>query len=107
VGDLFPHIRKDFKKKSSIPRRSRRGLFIHNSNQIYSLDDRPRIGMIEELLKQEFPVKTRDLMLSWLENISATQSFVNNHETGGIIQQFLDIITDFVNQDIVRCEDDE
>ncbi|MDR0557891.1 MAG: hypothetical protein LBG43_08530 [Treponema sp.] len=63
--------------------------------------------MIEELLKQEFPVKMRDLMLSLLENISAAQSFVNNHETGGIIQHFLDITTDFVNQDIVRCEDNE
>jgi hypothetical protein len=28
VGDLFPHIRKNFKEKSSIPRRSRRGCFI-------------------------------------------------------------------------------
>jgi enamine deaminase RidA (YjgF/YER057c/UK114 family) len=28
VEDLFPHIRKDFKEKSSIPRRSRRGCFI-------------------------------------------------------------------------------
>jgi hypothetical protein len=28
AGDLFPRIRKDFKEKSSIPRRLRRGLFI-------------------------------------------------------------------------------
>ncbi|MDR1072863.1 MAG: hypothetical protein LBL45_04220 [Treponema sp.] len=82
-------------------------LFNHNSNQIYRLDERPRIGMIEELSKRKSPVKMRDLMLSWLKNISATQSFVNNHETGGIIQNFLDITTDFVNQDIVRYENDE
>jgi hypothetical protein len=28
VGDLFPHIRKDFKEKSSIPRSLLRGFFI-------------------------------------------------------------------------------
>jgi hypothetical protein len=28
AGDLFPRIRKDFKEKSSIPRRSAAGIFI-------------------------------------------------------------------------------
>jgi MoaA/NifB/PqqE/SkfB family radical SAM enzyme len=82
-------------------------IFNHDNNQIYRLDDQPHIGMIEELLKQKSPVKMHDLILSWLKNISATKSFVNNHETDEIIQSFLDIITDFINQDIVRDEDDE
>lgn len=63
--------------------------------------------MIEELLKQEFPVKMCDLILLWLKNISAAKYFVNNHETDEITQSFLDIITDFINQDIVRYKDDE
>ncbi|MDR1218760.1 MAG: hypothetical protein LBK73_04025 [Treponema sp.] len=73
-----------------------------------TIDILQRLGEINEAVKCWIvPVKMRDLMLSWLKNISATQSFVNNHETGGIIQNFLDITTDFVNQDIVRYENDE
>jgi hypothetical protein len=37
VGDLFPHIRKDFKEKSSIPRSLLRGFFIFLRHIFYGI----------------------------------------------------------------------
>jgi hypothetical protein len=81
---LFPRIRKDFKEKSSISRRLRRGLFIAIKNSI-------KVARKEMTDKEFANACIRDLFVSTCSIVSGgvTQGFIHVPVLGYIIGSLL------------------